>query len=75
MIEQNNIKQTLNYLQANETYMSLSQIDFVKSLRKSFSRNKKLSERQVNSLSEIVKYLNVPDDKAGSSLIQKSIKL
>jgi Tfp pilus assembly PilM family ATPase len=62
MIEQNNkIKQVFNYLQTNEIYMSLSQIDFVKSLKKSFSRNKKLSEKQINSLSEIAKYLNVPE--------------
>jgi len=52
------IKETFDYLAEHETALSLTQIDFIKSLRKYFRRNKKLSEKQQGVLFEIRKYMN-----------------
>lgn len=54
------IKEAFDFLYLHESSMSLNQIDFVKSLKKHFARNKTLSTRQQKALFEVRKYLNIP---------------
>jgi len=51
------IKEVFSYLALHEQKLSLSEIDFVRSLKKYFTRNKKLSERQKTALFEIRKFM------------------
>jgi len=52
------IKETFDYLYLHERDLTAGQLDFVRSLRKYFVRNKQLSERQTAALFEIKRYLN-----------------
>jgi len=51
------IRETFSYLQDNLRFMSLSQIDLVKSMEKQFKKKKELSHKQQIVLSEIRQYL------------------
>jgi hypothetical protein len=51
------IKQAFNYLQNNESNMSQHQINFIGSLKKSFTKTKRLSDKQQMILFEIQKYV------------------
>jgi hypothetical protein len=55
MVEE--IKEAFSFLQVHERQLSLSQIDFVKSLKNYWAKNKRLSERQKTALFEIRKYM------------------
>lgn len=57
------IKEQFDFLYLNEKRLSLSQKDFINSLKKYFIRNKNLSENQQKALTEIVKYTNVSDQQ------------
>jgi hypothetical protein len=52
------IKEAFSFLQMHERQFSLSQIDFVKSLKNYWTKNKRLSKRQKTALFEIWKYIN-----------------
>ena len=53
------IKEAFRYLHEHEAKLSLNQIDFLRSLKKYFSRNGKLSTRQEKALFDIKKFLNI----------------
>jgi hypothetical protein len=55
------IKEAFRFLHQHESFLSQFQIDFVKSLRKNYNRNHRLSERQQKILFEIERYLNVTE--------------
>ena len=52
----NEIKLAFEFLQQNETSMSLNQISFIKSLKKDFVKSKQLSDKQQSILFEIKNY-------------------
>ncbi len=47
------IKQVFKYIQENDRQLSANCVYFIKSLRKYYDKNKKLSDRQLKSLFEI----------------------
>lgn len=51
-------KQAFKEIKLNENSLSLSQITFVRSLKKHYARNKQLSEKQQKILFEIKKYMS-----------------
>ncbi len=53
------IKEVFEFLYLNEQQLSLTQISFIKSLKKYYGRNKTLSERQRKVLFEIRKYIEI----------------
>jgi hypothetical protein len=53
------IKETFDFLYLNEKHLTLSQKDFINGLKKYFTRNKTLSEKQQKALFEITKYVRV----------------
>jgi hypothetical protein len=54
---QDEVKQAFDFLQTNETSLSLNQIDFINSLKKDYTRKKKLSDSQQSILLEIKNYV------------------
>lgn len=62
------IKEQFDFLYLNEKRLTLSQKDYINSLKKYFIRNKKLSENQLKVLNEIVKYTNVSDQQIRVSM-------
>lgn len=55
------IKAAFSFLHENLIFMSLSQIDLIKSMEKQFKKKKELSSNQQNVLSEIRKYLKTQE--------------
>ena len=55
------IKSVFNYLHENEIYLNPGQTSFIGSLRKYFNKEKRLSERQIFILKEIMKYVQKQD--------------
>jgi len=70
-MEQRNIliKEAFDFLYLHEKDLSSGQIDFIQGLKRYFTRNKTLSEKQCQALFEIREYLKVPDQVRFSSAI------
>ncbi len=56
-VKTNSIKETFDFLKERVSLLNLNQVDFVKELKKYYSKNKELSVRQQNVLIEIKKHL------------------
>jgi hypothetical protein len=61
MLDKKEINAALKFVEAHTDGLSLSSVDFVKSLRKYFTRNKMLSERQIKALQDISSNLTGPN--------------
>jgi hypothetical protein len=53
------IKDIFNYLEMNKSSLTLSQYEFVKSLKKYYRAKKNLTPRQIDTLQNIRKYMKV----------------
>ncbi len=52
------IRITFKTLESNDQHLSMGSINFLRSLKKYFIRNKKLSERQIKALLEMQNSIN-----------------
>lgn len=55
------IKETFDFLYLNQRLLTVGQMDFIQSLKKYFTKNKQLSEKQAATLFKIKKYLQVDE--------------